>query len=325
MVNRFGKSLYEAHFRNYTTKLWGLPPTDISADWAAERITQLTLWNILQALLLPERQTPRTSATTFYYPLGGIGTLADRLAAAIQNSGGTIALHTVVTDVETRADRVVAIRWVDWASSQAGRTEVDGIISTIPLPHLAGMCSGNHDLDQAIDGLRYRSLVLVNLLIKRQWLTGDHWLYVPDEQYPFNRLSEPKCFSPHMAPSEWTSVCAEITCDQGDAVWRADPDQLIERVTKSLARLELLHINEVDGGFVTREPHAYPIYTLQYREHRDAVLSYLGRFANLHTTGRQGRFQYNNMDHAMEMGLAAAAALVENVASPVFAASRKQA
>jgi protoporphyrinogen oxidase len=324
IVNRFGHVLYETHFRNYTTKLWGLPPTAISADWAAERIAQLTLWDVLQALLWPARRTPRTYASTFYYPLGGIGTIADRLAASVQQSGGTIALHTAVTDIETRADRVVAVRWMDQASGQEGRTEVDGVISTIPLPHLARMCSCNRDLDQAIDGLRYRSLVLVNVLVKRAWLTGDHWLYVPDDRYPFNRLSEPKCFSPDMAPSGWTSVCAEITCDQGDAIWQADPDQLIERVAKSLAQLDLLRLHEVCGGFVTREPQEYPIYTLGYREHRDAILADLGRFTNLHTTGRQGRFQYNNMDHAMDMGLAAAETFVDNVAAPAFTASRQQ-
>jgi protoporphyrinogen oxidase len=325
IVNRFGNVLYEAHFRNYTTKLWGLPPTDISADWAAERISQLTLWDVMQALLWPTRHPPRTSATTFYYPVGGIGTIADRLAQAIQKSGGTIALCTAVTGIETQADRVVAVRWRDRVSGQEGRTEVDGIISTLPLPDLARMCSCNADLDPAIDGLRYRSLVLVNVLIKREWLTGDHWLYVPDDQYLFNRLSEPKCFSPHLAPAEWTSVCAEITCDPGDTVWRADPDVLLERVAKSLARLGLLHMTEVCGGFVTREPHEYPIYTLKYRDHRDTLLAYLGRFANLQTIGRQGRFQYNNMDHAMEMGLAAAATLSENPASPVFTPSRNKA
>jgi protoporphyrinogen oxidase len=119
-------------------------------------------------------------------------------------------------------------------------------------------------------------------------------------------------------------VCAEITCDPGDTVWHADPDVLLERVAKSLAQLGLLHLTEVRGGFVTREPHEYPIYTLKYRDHRDALLAYLSRFANLQTIGRQGRFQYNNMDHAMEMGLAAADTLSENPASSVFTTSRNK-
>jgi protoporphyrinogen oxidase len=83
-------------------------------------------------------------------------------------------------------------------------------------------------------------------------------------------------------------------------------------------------MNEVDGGVVTREPHEYPIYTLRYRDHRDALLAYLGRFANLQTIGRQGRFQYNNMDHAMEMGLAAAETLCESPASLACIASRNK-
>ena len=137
---RFGQVLYETHFRDYTTKLWGLPPTDISADWALERISQLTLWDMVRSLVWPARHTPRTHATAFHYPRGGVGTMAQRLAQAIRHSGGTIALNTTVTGLETQDDRVVAVRWVEASSGQAGRSEVDSVISTIPLPVLAGLC-----------------------------------------------------------------------------------------------------------------------------------------------------------------------------------------
>jgi protoporphyrinogen oxidase len=320
IVNRFGRALYNAHFRDYTRKLWGLPPTEIAADWAAERISQLTLGDMLRHLVLSSGETSRTYATAFYYPLGGIGTIADRLAHALQQSGGTIALRTVVTGIETRGERVVAVRWVEQSSADAGCSEVDAVISTIPLPDLARMCPHDDRLEQAIGMLRYRSLVLVNVLLKRDWISGDHWLYFPEERYLFNRISEPKSFSAYLTPPEHTSLCAEITCDCGDALWNADPDDLIERVIKSLAALGLFHQTEVCGGFVTREPHEYPIYTLGYRPYRAAVLTHLRRFTNLHTTGRQGLFQYSNMDHAMEMGLAAAETLGLNDALPVRSA-----
>lgn len=322
IVNRFGHVLYEAHFRHYTTKLWGLPPAEISADWAAARISQLTLWDMLRYSLLPSRQIPRTAATTFHYPVGGIGTIAARLARAVEQNGGTMALHTQVTGLETRADRVVAVRWQDRSSGRRGRGEVDGVVSTIPLPHLARMCPQAHRLAQAIAGLRFRSMVLVNLLIKRDWVTGDHWLYFPERQYLFNRISEPKRFSAEMAPPGYTSLCAEITCNAGDDLWRADPDQLIERVMSSLHRLGLLHPSEVCGGFVTREPHEYPIYTLPYRQHRGAILAHLRCFTNLQTTGRQGLFQYNNMDQAMEMGLTAADTLLAHHVPSAYTLSR---
>ena len=324
MINRFGRVLYEAHFRHYTTKLWGLPPTEISADWAAARISQLTLWDILRYSLLPSRQTPRTAATTFHYPVGGIGTIAGRLAQAVEQHSGTIALQTRITGLETQADRVVAVRWQNRSSGRRGRSEVDGVVSTIPLPHLARMCPQANRLTQAIAGLRYRSMVLVNLLIKRDWVTGDHWLYVPERQYLFNRISEPKRFSAAMAPPGYTSLCVEITCDAGDDLWHADPDQLIERVISSLHRLGLLYPSEVCSGFVIREPHEYPIYTLTYRRHRETLLAHLRRLTNLQTTGRQGLFQYNNMDQAMEMGLTAADTLLAHHAPSVYTLSRRE-
>jgi protoporphyrinogen oxidase len=254
--------------------------------------------------------------------MGGIGTIAGRLARAVEQHGGTIALHTQVTGLDTHADRVVAVRWQDQSSGRHGRSDVDGVISTIPLPHLARMCPQTHRLSQAIAGLRYRSMVLVHLLIKRDWVTGDHWLYVPEPQYLFNRLNEPKRFSAQMAPPGYTSLCAEITCDVEDDLWHADPDQLIARVTSSLHRLNLLHPSEVCGGFVTREPQEYPIYTLAYRQHREAILTHLRRLTNLHTTGRQGLFQYTNMDQAMEMGLAAADAVLAQQAPSAYTLRR---
>ena len=115
-----------------------------------------------------------------------------RLAQAIRHSGGTIALNTTVTGLETQDDRVVAVRWVEASSGQAGRSEVDSVISTIPLPVLAGLCPHAPLLAQAIAGL-YQSLILVNVLLQCDRVSGDHWLYIL-RSYPFNRLSEPKKF-----------------------------------------------------------------------------------------------------------------------------------
>jgi protoporphyrinogen oxidase len=321
IINRFGQVLYETHFRDYTTKLWGLPPTDISADWALERISQLTLWDMVRSLVWPARHTPRTHATAFHYPRGGVGTMAERLAQAIRHSGGTIALNTAVTGLETQADRVVAVRWVETSSGQAGRSEVDSVISTIPLPVLASLCPHASALAQAIAGLRYRSLILVNVLLQCDRVSGDHWLYIPEKHYLFNRLSEPKNFSASLSPAGHTSICAEITCDAGDTLWQAAAESLLARVTQSLTALKLFRHADVCGGFVVREPQAYPIYTLRYRQYRQAILTYLRGFTNLCTTGRQGLFQYNNMDHAMEMGLAAADAIAINQALPARSAA----
>jgi protoporphyrinogen oxidase len=138
----------------------------------------------------------------------------------------------------------------------------------------------------------------------------------------FNRISEPKQFSTNMAPLGYTSLCAEITCEAGDDLWRTDPDQLIERVISSLHRLGLLHPSDVCGGFVTREPHEYPIYTLAYRQHHEAILSHLRCFTNLQTTGRQCLLQYNNMDEAMEMGLVAADTLLAYHTPSAYTLSR---
>jgi protoporphyrinogen oxidase len=100
--------------------------------------------------------------------------------------------------------------------------------------------------------------------------------------------------------------------------------EVFERVISSLHRLGLLYPSEVCSGFVIREPHEYPIYTLTYRRHRETLLAHLRRLTNLQTTGRQGLFQYNNMDQAMEMGLTAADTLLAHHAPSVYTLSRQE-
>ena len=50
VINRFGKKLYNTFFKDYTRKLWGIPPDKLSSDWAAERISLLNLWDVVLRL-----------------------------------------------------------------------------------------------------------------------------------------------------------------------------------------------------------------------------------------------------------------------------------
>lgn len=63
---RFGRPLYDRFFGPYTQKLWGLHPSRISADWAAERISLLNLTDVALRLagLRPPRREPTRAATS---------------------------------------------------------------------------------------------------------------------------------------------------------------------------------------------------------------------------------------------------------------------
>ena len=147
-------------------------------------------------------------------------------------------------------------------------------------------------------------MIFVYLILDREKVTDDHWIYLPEQRLITHRLSEFKNFSPDAAPKDKTLLCAEITCNYQDEDWNKSDAELQEIVVKDLTEtVKLIEPGEVLETFSRRERYAYPIYDLTYREHRDAILQFVESIEALDTTGRQGLFKYNNMDHSIGMGL----------------------
>jgi protoporphyrinogen oxidase len=106
VVNRFGRRLYDTFFGPYTEKLWGIPPQQLASDWAAQRISLLSLGDAFWRLFGIGKQTPRTYAKRYYYPKQGMGQLFERIGAAVVQQGGTILSPARVHGIQVRQDRV---------------------------------------------------------------------------------------------------------------------------------------------------------------------------------------------------------------------------
>lgn len=307
VVNRFGRKLYDVFFGTYTEKTWGIPCTQISADWAAQRISLLSLWDTVKKTLFKPRNVPRTYVSEFHYPRrGGIGMLSRRYREEVEAAGGEVLVASPVTKVHREGDRVTG---VEADTSEGPRTfDSDVVLGTIPVTTLARLVTpaAPGEVLEAASRLRHRSMVFVYLILDRPHLTRDHWIYLPEQSLITHRLSEFKNFSPDAAPSDKTLVCAEITCDYGDEDWRRSDEELRAIVARDLVRIGLIEEGEILHTFSRRERHAYPIYDLDYRRNKDLVVEYLSELEGLDTTGRQGLFKYNNMDHSVAMGLGAA-------------------
>jgi protoporphyrinogen oxidase len=309
VVNRFGKKLYKIFFGVYTEKTWGIPCTQISADWAAQRISLLSLWDTVKKTLFrpKEANVPRTLVSKFFYPRrGGIGTLSRRYKEEIEKKGGVV--HTGTRGVEVRVVDGRAIGAV--VESREGRRfiEADTVLSTIPVTVLAQIMSpaAPPEVLAASKAMRHRSMAFVYLILNRPKLTDDHWIYLPEDSITVHRLSEYKNFSPFAAPEDKTLICAEITCDYGDEIWSESDEKLRQICVDDLVQIGLIKRDEVLETFSRRARYAYPLYDLDYRKNKDLVLGWLSRIEGLDTTGRQGLFKYNNMDHSIAMGLGAA-------------------
>ncbi len=312
VTHRFGRALYDDFFGPYTEKLWGIPPTQISADWASQRISLLSLSDVLLRLVGLRHGGARSYARRYLYPRFGIGEIFERMAERMRAAGGRLVGGARVTGVDSVRGRVRAVRYV-----QGGREHelvADAVISTIALPTLARMLAGAtlpRDVARAADRLRFRAIRLCNVLLDLPEVSPHTWMYVSEPRYLMARIQEPRQRSPFAAPPGKTSLMLEIPCHVGDAVWTAPEDEIYARCMRDLRSLGFRGLERATiDHFSSFVEEGYPIYHLDYQNDRNRLLSHVAETGNLVSCGRQGAFRYIFMDTAMEMGMAAAAAVM---------------
>lgn len=302
---RFGDTLYELFFGTYTEKTWGIPCSRISADWAAQRIAQTSLFDtVLKTLRPPKDGAVRSLADEFYYPAqGGIGELARRYASKIVERGGTLELNTAVNSLVVRDGRVHGVRLADDRELTADHT-----LCTIPLPRLVSATGSDasESVRAAASGLDYVAILFVYLEVDTPSVSPDHWIYLPERHLRIHRVSEFKNFSDASAPGDRTAICCEITCRVGDATWNLDLAAAAELAELDLVASGLVAMGSTRPLDLRRLAHAYPVYEVGYQDRLRPLLSYAKSLDGFSSTGRQGLFRYNNMDHSIAMGRKAA-------------------
>ncbi|MEE8431889.1 MAG: UDP-galactopyranose mutase, partial [Candidatus Desulfatibia sp.] len=294
--DKFGRPLNDYFFKPYTEKLWGIPASRLSDDWAAQRISLLNVKDALLKSLPFAGKTPRTYAKTYYYPKGGIGAIFETMASDIKRLGGTILTGMEPVGLETEGNRVSRIII---GKNGKGHSSIasDKLLSTIPLDSVANLVEPGISAQ-----ISFRSLRFLNIMLDSKEFSENTWMYVPEPEFIMSRIQEPKRRSPFSAPEGKTSVMLEIPCEYGDDVWSMSDDGLLETVLANLKALGFDIEREVKGCFSTRARHAYPRYEMGYLEKVKRLRKTVERFINLSTLGRQGLFRYIFMDTAMIMG-----------------------
>jgi protoporphyrinogen oxidase len=311
VMKRFGRTLYEMFFGMYTEKAWGMPCTQISADWAAQRITLLNLWDTVKKTLFKPKNMPRTYVSKFLYPkTGGICAISRRYAEIIREKGGEVVLNADIRCIEVEGKRARKIVFTE--KGKDFTWEVDHLVSTIPCTTLLTYLEppAPDAVREANRNLKHIGIVFVLLEVARERVTRDHWIYLPEHHLTVHRLSEFRNFSEETCPPGKTMVCAEITCSVGDKKWTRDDEGLRGTAVSDLNKLGLVRPDEVGRVRIHRSTHAYPVYDLAYKGNLETLLDYLDSFENMKTAGRQGLFKYNNMDHSIEMGLEVAESIL---------------
>jgi protoporphyrinogen oxidase len=310
--NRFGNRLYRIFFKTYTEKVWGVPCTEIRAEWAAQRIQGLSLAHAILSATSLNRRAPaiKTLIDQFKYPRLGPGQMWERCAARVTQLGGQVLMNHRIVGLETEGSRVVAAS-VDTPGGMR-RMEAEHFITTMSLRSLV-LALGPHrpaGALQAAEALTYRDFILVALILDAENLFPDNWIYVHTPGVKVGRIQNFKNWSAAMVPHAGRScVGMEYFCFSGDELWESSEEKLLELATRELNELGLARSAKVIDGAVVRMPKAYPIYDSTYRENLDVIREYIDPIDNLHTVGRNGMHKYNNQDHSMYTAMLA----VENM------------
>ena len=314
VVNRFGRLLFEIFFKTYTEKVWGMSTSEISADWAAQRIKGLSLVKAgLNALFgwIPKRKNGeviKTLIERFEYPRLGPGQMWEAARDKIRAGGNSVRLDQRVTKVEHDGSRVEAIVATDSNGRQA-RYQGDHFVSTLPLRELIRIASpaAPDEVIHAANSLRYRDFLTVVLIVDRATTFPDTWIYIHEPSVRLGRVQNFKNWSPDLVPDpSKSSLGLEYFCFEGDDLWTMADADLIELGRREIEMIGLVKSSEVIDGCVVRMPKAYPVYDDAYLGHLDVIRKWLAGFPNLELAGRNGMHKYNNQDHSMMTALLAA-------------------
>ncbi len=305
VTNRFGRRLFRIFFKTYTEKVWGIPTSELSADWAAQRIKGLSLTqavlNAFKGKSPGEGPVIKTLIDTFSYPRLGPGQMWEKAASDITGLGGTIVMGARATRILHAGGRVVSVESVS-PDGKARTHEADQFIVSMPLQEtvLAFDPPLSPEAVSAAQALRYRDFLTVALVIEGENPFPDNWIYIHEPGVKLGRIQNFRNWSEAMIGRPGTTCLGlEYFCFAGDGLWTASDADLIELGKRELAALGLVKSGRVEGGTVVRVEKAYPMYDPGYLERIAVIRSELERFPNLHVIGRNGMHKYNNQDHSM--------------------------
>src|SRR4030042_6906116 len=233
----------------------------------------------------------------FQYPrLGGTGAIPNSFAKRIKE----ISLRSNVFEIRPVGKNLDVLYT---RNGEPKRLEADRILSSVPLPELVKMIkSAPEEVVKASERLVYNSLICLNVGVDREAISDKHWLYFPEKEYIFNRISFPMNLSPETTPRGRNSIVVEVTYRGA----RPDSNETKQRVREGLIKAEILREGVKLEVFDALDfKYAYVVYDIQHRGNVNLIQSSL-KSIRASSMGRYGEWEYLNMDKAILSGKRAA-------------------
>jgi len=309
VVNRFGRRLFNHFFKSYTEKMWGVSVKELGADWAAQRMKDMSLWQVIKSFVFGSKEGEvKSMIDKFEYPKYGPGQLFKEVAKKIEENGGEIRLGVKLKQMVVSGEKIEKIV-LEGKNGEVFDLTGENYISSVPLDEILKAIQPilPPDILALVKKMRFRSFFDVCLVVNKKDVFPDNWIYVHEPEVRLLRVQNFKNWSPFMTPDDnRTPIGAEYVCWDTEEVWEMSDADLVKMAADELEKVGLLSKNLVAGGTVIRNKYAYPVYHLDYKEDLTQIFSYLKKIKNFQTIGRSGLYRYNNMDHSILTGFYAA-------------------
>jgi len=321
-ISRFGKELYKTFFKDYTEKVWGVPCSEIAADWGAQRIKELSvsraLLHALKSIFKSEKSIEQKNIDTslieqFMYPKFGPGQMWETVAKMVEELGGVIIKNSDVVDLHIVKNQITGVSYIDQTTNLVSVIKGDYFFSTMPVIDLIQAIGDTvpASVRAVSDGLQYRDFITVGLLLNKlkiknetkittlNGLIPDTWIYVQEPDVKVGRLQIFNNWSPYMvADIEKVWIGLEYFCNEGDELWEMSNDEIIKLAISELIKIDIIDKEDVLDNTLIRMPKTYPAYFGTYSQF-DTIRNFTDGIENLFLIGRNGMHKYNNMDHSM--------------------------
>lgn len=297
----FGEGIARVFLRPYNFKVWAYPPEEMDWHWIGDRVAITDVERVVENILRGRDDISWGPNNRFRFPKhGGTGAIWRELARRLGEA------HPEALRFGRRLARLDTARREAWfADGTAVRYR--RLLSTLPLDELIGLSDLAAELGPALADLRYSSTHVLGVGLTGQPgenLAGKSWMYFPEADCPFYRVTAFSHYSPWNVPDperQW-SLMAEVAESPAKPV---DSASVIEETVQGMLNTGLIP----DRGAVhhvwhRRLEHGYPTPSLQRDRSLVALLPAL-KERNVFSRGRFGAWKYevSNQDHSFAQGV----------------------
>ena len=314
-INRFGKKIYEMFFKDYTEKVWGRSPKNISADWGKQRVKGLSIVKVLKDAIHKGSTNETSLIEYFYYPKYGPGEMWNIMLDKIEKMNGKIINNADIEKLVLTKNKIDYIEYM--SNGKKHKLSGDIFVSSLPIKDLISMFNIKpKNIEKISKNLPYRDFITIGLILKKINLKNetdyktfnnimpDTWIYIQDSRYKLGRIQVFNNWSPYLVKDVQKNISLglEYFCNKDDDFWNKSDEDIINFAINELTDMKLIEKEDVLSTHIERVEKAYPAYFDSYKD-IDKVENYLNKIDNLYCIGRNGQHRYNNMDHSMLTGI----------------------